>query len=256
MKPLGKVLQQADLITSEQIEIALKEQTQVGGLRFGEILASHQWLKQETADFFSQHWPTLLEQKPKQPLGKYLKAAGLLNEHQIRIILAEQPQKKLRFGELAVLKGWLKPTTIKFFLEHLALEPQLQQGEASMHENSARAEQLTLGLVEPQQNNLTNSNSVENSVLHSNLGEQESSRLRLFSRSTIKLFKLEEKASCPDIVLAEVLFWTDGQPILTQKICRLLADAEGFIGAGAEAATVQQLVQTRLQVQKQQQCNS
>jgi tetratricopeptide (TPR) repeat protein len=251
MKPLGKLLQQADLITSEQIDIALQEQSEFAGLRLGEILVSHGWLKQQTADFFSQQWPALLHKKPKQPLGRYLKDAGLLNEHQIRIILAEQTQKRLRFGELAILKGWLKPTTIKFFLEHLALENQLQhhiwqQGEASMHENPAQAEQLTLGLVESQQNNFKTVNPIENSVLDPHLEEQESSRLRLFSRSMIKLFKLEEKASCPDIVLAEVLFWTDGQPILTQKICRLLADIEGFIGAGAEAATVQQLVQSHL----------
>ncbi|BAZ49018.1 hypothetical protein NIES4103_16290 [Nostoc sp. NIES-4103] len=250
MKPLGKVLQQADLISSEQVEIALKEQTLVHGLRFGEILASHGWLKQKTADFFSQQWTVILKQKPKQPLGKYLEAAGLLNEHQIRTILAEQSQKNLRFGELAVLKGWLKPTTIKFFLEHLAL-PQWQQHiwqqeKTSNHESLVQLEQLHLGMVVPQQNNLKNSNSIEKSVLAPKLVEQESSNLRLFSRSTIKLFKLDQKANCPEVVLAEVLFWTDGQPILTQKLCQLLAETEGIIAPGKEAATVQQLVQTRL----------
>ncbi|MBW4562105.1 MAG: tetratricopeptide repeat protein [Mojavia pulchra JT2-VF2] len=251
MKPLGKVLQQADLISSEQVEIALKEQTQVAGLRLGEILASHGWLKQETADFFSELWPALLEQKPKQPLGKYLEEAGLLNEHQIRTILAEQPQNNLRFGELAVLKGWLKPTTIKLFLEHLAPTSQLQQhiwqqGEAPTHESLAQAEQLHLGMVMPQQNNLKTSNPIGQSVLDPKLVEEQSARLRLFSHNTIKSFKLDEKASCPEVLLAEVLFWTDWQPVLTQKLCQLLAELEGFIPADAEAATVQQLVQTRL----------
>ncbi|MDZ8052356.1 MAG: tetratricopeptide repeat protein [Aulosira sp. ZfuVER01] len=246
MKPLGKVLQQADLISSEQIEIALKEQTQLAGLRLGEILAAHGWLKQETADFFSQQWPALLKQKPRQSLGKYLKDAGLLNEQQIKIILAEQPQKKLRFGELAVLKGWLKPTTIKFFLENLALEDQMQHEEVSTPDSPTQAERLQK-LIVPQQNDSGASNSsIEQSVFDSQLGEQESSMLRLFSRSTIKLFKLDEKASRPDVVMTEVLSWTNGQPILTQKLCRLLADLPGFIPAGAEAATLQQLVQTRL----------
>lgn len=115
MKPLGKVLQQADLISSAQIEIALQEQTQYAGVRIGDILVSHGWLKQETADFFSEQWPAVLQQQAKQPLGVYLKDAGLLNEQQIVTILAEQPHKGLRFGELAIFKGWLKPNTIKFF---------------------------------------------------------------------------------------------------------------------------------------------
>ncbi|MFN6568140.1 tetratricopeptide repeat protein [Dendronalium sp. ChiSLP03b] len=251
MKPLGKVLQQADLISSEQVEIALKEQTQFAGLRLGEILASHGWLKQETADFFSQQWPAVLEQKPKQPLGKYLEEAGLLNEQQIRTILAEQPKKNLRFGELAVLKGWLKPTTIKFFLEHLAPASQLQQhlwqqAETPIHESLAQAKQLHVGMVVPQQSNLKTSNPIKQSVLDPKLLEQELARLRLFSHSTIELFQLDEKASCPEVLLAEVLFWTDGQPVLTQKLCQLLAESDAFVAAGAEAVTVQQLLQTRL----------
>ena len=69
MKPLGKVLQQADLISSEQVEIALKEQTLVHGLRFGEILASHGWLKQKTADFFSYAVDSSTEAETKTTLG-------------------------------------------------------------------------------------------------------------------------------------------------------------------------------------------
>ncbi|WP_242045427.1 MULTISPECIES: tetratricopeptide repeat protein [unclassified Calothrix] len=251
MKPLGKVLQQADLISSEQVEMALQEQSQITGLRLGEILALHGWLKQETADFFSQQWPTLLEQRAKQPLGKYLKAAGLLNEQQISSILAEQTHKKLRFGELAVLKGWLKPTTIKFFLDHLALESKLpqnftQQGASPKSEIPAQIKQLNLEMVLPQQNNLKVSNQVEHSAFAANSEEQESARVRLFSRSTIKLFKLDEKSSNPEVLLAEVLAWTDGQPILTQKLCRLLAESELEISTGTEAAIVQDLVQNNL----------
>lgn len=243
MKPLGKVLQQADLISSEQIEIALKEQTKVTGLKLGEILVQHGWLKQETADFFSDKWPVLLEQKPKQPLGKYLKEAGLLNEQQIRTILAEQPYKKLRFGELAVLKGWLKPTTVNFFLEHLALESQLQQKEVSNNQNSTQTKQLHLKIVVPHQNNLKISNPIEHPAFAFNSAEQESATLTLFSPSTLELFKkLEEKASCLEALLAEVQIWTDGQPNLTEQICQLLVEWPDNIAAGAEAVIVQQVV--------------
>jgi tetratricopeptide (TPR) repeat protein len=243
MKPLGKVLQQADLISSEHVEIALKEQTQLHGVRLGEILVSHGWLRQETADFFSHHWPALLQHQPQQPLGQYLKDAGLLNEYQIQTILAEQQHNKLRFGEIAVLKGWLKPTTIRFFLEHLALEEQTQQTEAAIIRNSALTENLQ-GLVLA--SDLTATNSLENSVSNNGWVKRESAKLQLFSHSIIKLFKLAEKARCPDAVIAEVLLWTDRQPILTQKLCRLLAQLPNWIPAGAEAATVQQIVQSRL----------
>lgn len=254
MKPLGKVLQQADLISPEQVEIALKEQTQAAGMRLGEILASHGWVKQETADFFSQQWPMLLEEEPKQPLGKYLEEAGLLNEHQISIILTEQTQQNLRFGELAVLKGWLKPSTIQFFLDHLASEPQVQQHiwqhtQAPTYESLAQTEQLKLTMVAPPQHNLTTANSVKQSVLDLNLVEEESARFRLFSPSAIKIFKLfqlDAKASYPKVLLGEILSWTGGQPILTQRLCQLLAESEFFIPAGAEATTVQQLVQSHL----------
>ncbi|BAZ02037.1 hypothetical protein NIES37_60450 [Tolypothrix tenuis PCC 7101] len=244
MKPLGKVLQQADLISSAQIEIALQEQTQYAGVRIGEILVSHGWLKQETADFFSEQWPAVLQQQAKQPLGAYLKDAGLLDEQQIVTILAEQPHKGLRFGELAIFKGWLKPNTIKFFLEHLVLEAQ-QQGEESTNSSPEQIERSHLP-GEEAQNNLNTSNYVSQSGLDPHSAESEFTRLRLFNRSTIKLFKLEEKAASPEAVLTEVLYWTDGQPILTQKLCRLIAESDDFIATGKEAAKVQQLVENRL----------
>ena len=124
VKPLGAVLQQADLVSAAQIEIALREQTQDENRRLGEILALHGWLKQETADFFAEQWPTLVSQKLKQPLGQYLKEAALLDEEQISAILDQQRQTGLLFGTLTALKGWLKQTTINFFLEYLAAEQQ------------------------------------------------------------------------------------------------------------------------------------
>lgn len=96
------------------------------------------------------------------------------------------------------------------------------------------------------QNNLNTSNYVSQSGLDPHSAESEFTRLRLFNRSTIKLFKLEEKAASPEAVLTEVLYWTNGQPILTQKLCRLIAESDDFIATGKEAAKVQQLVETRL----------
>ncbi|MDJ0746164.1 MAG: CHASE2 domain-containing protein [Xenococcaceae cyanobacterium MO_167.B27] len=68
----------------------------------------------------------------------------------------------------------------------------------------------------------------------------------------LKGFQLEEslvlaqglthKASNPRIVLQEVLYWTAGQPFLTQKLCWLVANAEADIAAGEEARRVREIV--------------
>ncbi len=255
IKPLGQVLQQADLISSTQIELALQEQTQAKSMRLGDILVMRGWLKQETVDFFAEYWPTLLNQKSKQPLGYYLKKAGLLNQEQIRIILSEQRQLGMRFGELAVLRGWIKRTTIRFFLEHLSFEyhspeyhlhqPSLEQETITLNDIHSQTELLNWDLVAQQENNLP-SNHIHQSAFNPSSLSQKSAHLRPFIRSIIKLFNLTEKASCPDIVLEYVLYWTDGQPFLTQKLCQLLYESEAFIPVGEEEIRVQQLVQTRL----------
>jgi len=116
--PLGTLLQQADLVSASQIEIALQDQKQYQ-YRIGEILALHGWLKQETADFFAQEWLKLLQQPDKQRLGEYLLSAGLLDRGQVQNILFLQRKTSIRFGALAVLKSWVKPTTLNFFLTSL-----------------------------------------------------------------------------------------------------------------------------------------
>lgn len=123
VKPIGTVLQDAGLISAEQIEVALQEQKhKFGNKRLGEILALHGWIEQETANFFAEHWPILLTEKSKRPLGQYLKEASLLDDDRINTILLEQKQTGLKFGTLAALKGWIKQTTVNFFVEALALE--------------------------------------------------------------------------------------------------------------------------------------
>lgn len=119
-KPLGEILQEADLVSASQVKIALQDQEQYSELRIGEILSLRGWIKQETADFFAEHWHKLKTGEPKQPLGQYLKQAALLDENQIQTIVCEQEQTNMKFGSLAVYKGWLKQTTVNFFLNALS----------------------------------------------------------------------------------------------------------------------------------------
>ena len=55
-------------------------------------------------------------------------------------------------------------------------------------------------------------------------------------------------AQQPEALLEEVLQWTGGQPFLTQKLCALLQEtyALELIAPGAEAATVEEMVRSRL----------
>ncbi|MGK7956067.1 MAG: hypothetical protein AB4063_12580 [Crocosphaera sp.] len=121
---LGSILQEAKLITAYQVETALKEQKNHPQRRLGEILAEKGWVKQQTADFFAEEWEKVIQQAQQgtpQSLGYYLREAGLIDDHQLRAILAEQGQGRMwmRIGALAVLKGWLNQTTVDFLLQHL-----------------------------------------------------------------------------------------------------------------------------------------
>lgn len=118
-KPLGLVLQEANLLAVPQIQLALRDQISYPYLRLGEILAMRGWIKQETADFFAQDWLRLTQQKHRQRLGYYLRKSALINQTQIEAILEEQKYTGLRFGSVAVVQGLLKTQTLEFFLMNL-----------------------------------------------------------------------------------------------------------------------------------------
>jgi hypothetical protein len=119
VKPLGLILQQAALVSSAQVEIALRDCQEYEDLRIGEVLALRGWIKAKTADFFAEKWSLLLKKKWEQPIGYYFEEAALLERSQIETILVEQrqlSQVESRFGEMALAKKWLKPDTVEFFL--------------------------------------------------------------------------------------------------------------------------------------------
>ena len=57
---------------------------------------------------------------------------------------------------------------------------------------------------------------------------------------------LAEKVSNPQTLLKEVFNWTNGQPFLTQKICKLIRDTSAPIPFNDEAAWLQNLIQTQV----------
>jgi hypothetical protein len=116
---IGQVLLQAGLLTEAQVQVALQDQSYCG-VRFGEILVTRGWVKQETVDFLVEQWPELLQRPNKMPLGECLQAAGLLTPVQVEQAVREQRINGLRIGAVIVLNGWLKKDTVDFFLKGLA----------------------------------------------------------------------------------------------------------------------------------------
>lgn len=119
-KPLGEILAEAGLISIHQIETALYEQKQ-HRVKIGEILASHGWIKQETADFFAVKWSAILQKTTRRPLTLYLHAADLLDRQQLQSLKQIQLQNgsDLHLHEIAVEQGYVRQRTVDFFLKHL-----------------------------------------------------------------------------------------------------------------------------------------
>ena len=116
---LGETLKQAGLINDRQVQTALADRQQTKHLRVGEIMAIRGWIDRQTANFFAEEWHSLISQINKEPIGYYLKRAGLLTDSQTKLILEEQKQIWVKFGSVAVLQGLVKQKTIDFFLDNL-----------------------------------------------------------------------------------------------------------------------------------------
>lgn len=122
-KPLGEILQEAGLINQGQLQVVLREQNIYTDLKIGEILALHGWLKQETADFFAETMRQLIsEETCKIQIGNFFHQASLLSQKDIYDILNEQKKTGVKFGSIAVLKGFIKEQTLDFYLENFTLQ--------------------------------------------------------------------------------------------------------------------------------------
>jgi tetratricopeptide (TPR) repeat protein len=282
VKPLGLVLQKAGLVSPEQIQIALQARTNLPHHRFGEILAEKGWIKPETANFFAEQWPKLVDRAETKPLGQYLKAAGLMDEAQIRTIVREQKTTGLKFGTCAVVKGIISQTTLDFFLEQLELikrerlrtslqpetaylenignyllqnqncEPivllklyeQIWQGKTVVTNNSlAERELVKSGLVIERDRQLEIAHSLYKTIFDRYWIEQELARLQPYGKIRLRLFGLETKASLPYRVLTEVRRWTNNEPFLTQKVHQIIQQQPSFIPQGKEAQIIEESIQ-------------
>lgn len=139
-QPLGEVLVEAGLVSPRQIDQALEEQRGNSQFLIGEILALRGLLRQETANFFVEDWPKLIRRRSKKRIGDYFKQAALLNEAQIIEVVREHQRTGLRFGNVAVLQGFISEQTRDFFLVHLCpheLDESLLEGLYQVHPTAA-----------------------------------------------------------------------------------------------------------------------
>lgn len=132
-KTLGEILRDAGLVSPWQIESALQAKIQHPELRIGEILAQKDLIKPETANFFAQDWTKAVIEAEKHTLGYYLQQAAILDREQIEIILAQQRVSGIRFGTVAVFQGFIKSTTLDFFLANLFPEESKISPFINMH---------------------------------------------------------------------------------------------------------------------------
>lgn len=141
--PLGLLLQNAGLITEKQLQKALETQAKYTRMKLGEILVLQEGLQAKTIDFFVEQWHKLIDVGQQFPIGYYFKKASLLNEQQIKIILEEQKDNQQKFGAIAVQKGWLRPSTVDFFLKSLSFKQPQNLTFSSLEEYDREVLHLT-----------------------------------------------------------------------------------------------------------------
>ena len=130
MAHVTDTLIQAGLLNEVQVQVALHDQTLNDHLRLSEILSLRGWIAEETVDFFELLWDMRVRQGDRWRIGQYFLEARLLTPAQVDDVVAEQKMSNLRFGEVAVLKGYLKQETVRFFIKNLF--PQKYSGQKNI----------------------------------------------------------------------------------------------------------------------------
>jgi hypothetical protein len=125
-KPIGQILQEAGLINTAQLNVALANKKLYPHLKLGEIVVLHGWLKQETADFFAEEIKQI-ESNQEIAIGECFYQAALLTQQDIDKLLLEQRNSGVEFTSVAVKKGLIKQKTMNFFSNYFMLEQQNQK---------------------------------------------------------------------------------------------------------------------------------
>jgi hypothetical protein len=186
-KPIGEILEEAGLINSGQIHVALIEQSMYSHLKLGEILALHGWIDQQTADFFGERFKLLVHSNHKKQIGEYFFEAGLLEEKDIIIILDEQKKLGIKFGSLAVLKGCINQETLTFFLKYFASENQDSHPVQYKDKTTMNSKRITM-------------TEISEKITHPTNSQRDNNDLTIHEKTTINSYEEVESEDLKDII--------------------------------------------------------
>ncbi|GAB4216803.1 MAG: hypothetical protein OHK0012_19820 [Synechococcales cyanobacterium] len=117
---LGDLLEEASLISQQQLKAALHEQHQNGFL-LGEVLLQRQWVTWQALEFFTQHFFRNQAVTRKHLIGDYLVSAGLVTKEQLAEAMRIHRRQQVYFGFALVQQGYLKPQILNFFLDQAGI---------------------------------------------------------------------------------------------------------------------------------------
>lgn len=121
--PLGQILLKATIISSQQLQDALRVQRTKGGF-LGDILVAQQAIDQDTLNAYlnlQQNVKTIGAEagnrRERMWLGEVLIYAGLVSQPQLEEAIAYQKEHNLLLGESLVLTGAVSQEVLDIFLE-------------------------------------------------------------------------------------------------------------------------------------------
>jgi len=117
---LGDLLEEATLISQEQLAAALDEQRRYR-LLLGEVLLQKRWVHWRTVEFFLQHFFKNQAVTRKHLIGEYLQMAGLVTKEQLAEAFRIHRRQHVYFGHALVQQGYLKPEVLQFFLDRAGI---------------------------------------------------------------------------------------------------------------------------------------
>ena len=242
-KPLGLAIQTADLVNAQQVQIALEDRLLYPHLKIGQIMARRGWINQQTADFFAEQWPALLDSKARKRLWQYRKDASLSHKDIVDENIANPPSLELIEPPCNYIK--------KCLLDNQKCEPTIllnlyrqirQQREIVATGSIAERELIKSGLVIAQKPKIKLDYLGDRYNFNDNWIQQQLMRLQPYSKIRVRLLGLEAKANDPYRVVAEVNNWTGEDPELSQSIYQILRDRCCFIVRDREALVVSELI--------------
>ncbi len=238
VKPLGLVIQTAGLVNAGQVQIALEDRQLFPHLKIGQIMARRGWISQQTADFFAEQWPRLLDSKARERLGQYLKDVPFNSEnifHPGTLELIEPPRDYIQ--NCLLNNPRCEPTILLDLYRQIR-----QQKEIVATRSIAEQELIKSGLVIAEERKIKLDYLGDRYNFDNNWIQEQLIRLQPYSKIRVKLWGLEAKANDPYRVIAEVNKWTGEDPELNQNIYQVLRDRCCFIVRGREALIVSELV--------------